>query len=292
MPLHDVEMMEGRLSGSDYSLNATQSSDEDGREWIDALEDDGVQAAEAVEDAHDGARLRDWLVKAHAAAERARALHRGRAQAEGRGPDAGESWAKSWACRKSACASWKRRPLPRCAAAWKASRARCDTSSSEAAVDAASPGLPAAPACGTFGVQHAGCCMTVTKPPDAFDGETTSRGVHRADRRWRSCRRASNSRPTPIMPVGSGEACREPSRRLDRPIQLFAYGVADLEARDRASAPSVRAVARGWHRAFCLRTHRFRGTPDQPGLMMALDRGGQCRGVLYELPPEDPAHAA
>lgn len=64
VPVHDVEMMEGRLSGSDYSLNATQSSDEEGREWIDALEDDGVQAAEAVEGAHDGERLRNWLVKA------------------------------------------------------------------------------------------------------------------------------------------------------------------------------------------------------------------------------------
>jgi RNA polymerase sigma-32 factor len=64
VPVADVEMMEGRLSGSDYSLNATQSTDEDGREWIDALEDDGVQAAEAVEGAHDSARLRGWLVKA------------------------------------------------------------------------------------------------------------------------------------------------------------------------------------------------------------------------------------
>lgn len=64
VPLSDVEMMEGRLSGSDFSLNATQSSDEDGREWIDALEDDGPQAAEAVEVAHDAARLRDWLVQA------------------------------------------------------------------------------------------------------------------------------------------------------------------------------------------------------------------------------------
>jgi cation transport protein ChaC len=42
--------------------------------------------------------------------------------------------------------------------------------------------------------------------------------------------------------------------------------------------------ARGWHRAFCFRMVRFRGTPEQPGLMMALDRGGQCRGVLYQLP--------
>ncbi|WP_149588281.1 RNA polymerase factor sigma-32 [Tabrizicola flagellatus] len=64
VPVADVEMMEGRLSGTDFSLNATQSSDEDGREWIDALEDEGQQAAEAVEDAHDGARLRGWLVKA------------------------------------------------------------------------------------------------------------------------------------------------------------------------------------------------------------------------------------
>lgn len=64
VPVADVEMMEGRLSGSDYSLNATQSSDEDGREWIDALEDDGVQAEALVETAHDGARLRGWLVKA------------------------------------------------------------------------------------------------------------------------------------------------------------------------------------------------------------------------------------
>ena len=64
VPLADVEMMEGRLSGSDFSLNATQSSDEDGREWIDALEDDGMQAAEAVEGAHDAERLRSWLVKA------------------------------------------------------------------------------------------------------------------------------------------------------------------------------------------------------------------------------------
>ena len=64
VPVHDVEMMEGRLSGSDYSLNATQSSDEDGREWIDALEDDGVQAEALVETAHDGARLRGWLVNA------------------------------------------------------------------------------------------------------------------------------------------------------------------------------------------------------------------------------------
>lgn len=64
VPLSDVEMMEGRLSGSDFSLNATQSAEEDGREWIDALEDDSAQAAEVVETSHDAAQLREWLLKA------------------------------------------------------------------------------------------------------------------------------------------------------------------------------------------------------------------------------------
>ncbi|WP_299609342.1 RNA polymerase factor sigma-32 [uncultured Tateyamaria sp.] len=62
VPLHDVEMMEGRLSGSDYSLNATQSVDDEGREWIDALEDDSAQAAETVEHSHDTEQLREWLL--------------------------------------------------------------------------------------------------------------------------------------------------------------------------------------------------------------------------------------
>ncbi|TCM85780.1 RNA polymerase factor sigma-32 [Rhodovulum steppense] len=64
VPLADVEMMEGRLSGSDFSLNATQSSDEDGREWIETIEDDAAQAADIVEAGRDRAQLRDWLVTA------------------------------------------------------------------------------------------------------------------------------------------------------------------------------------------------------------------------------------
>lgn len=71
------------------------------------------------------------------------------------------------------------------------------------------------------------------------------------------------------------------------PIQLFAYGslIWKPEIEHQAERP---AVARGWHRSFCLRMTRFRGTADQPGLMMALDRGGMCKGVVLELPPADP----
>jgi RNA polymerase sigma-32 factor len=64
VPLRDVVMMEGRLSGSDFSLNATQSAEDEGREWIDALEDDAAQAAEIVEQSHDTAQLRRWLLDA------------------------------------------------------------------------------------------------------------------------------------------------------------------------------------------------------------------------------------
>ena len=64
VPLRDVEMMEGRLSGSDFSLNATQSTEDEGREWIDALEDDGPRGDELVEQDHDLGALRSWLAGA------------------------------------------------------------------------------------------------------------------------------------------------------------------------------------------------------------------------------------
>ncbi|WP_438960195.1 RNA polymerase factor sigma-32 [Nereida sp.] len=67
VPLHDVEMMQGRLSGSDFSLNATQSTEDEGREWIDALEDDSPQAAERVEYEHDMSCMRTWLMEAMSA---------------------------------------------------------------------------------------------------------------------------------------------------------------------------------------------------------------------------------
>ena len=61
VPLNDVEMMDGRLSGSDFSLNATQATDEEGREWIDTLEDENGRADLNVEEEYDQQRLADWL---------------------------------------------------------------------------------------------------------------------------------------------------------------------------------------------------------------------------------------
>ena len=60
----EVAMMDGRLAGSDASLNASPASDEDGRQWIDVLEDEGAQAEEIVTARHDTAALRRQLGRA------------------------------------------------------------------------------------------------------------------------------------------------------------------------------------------------------------------------------------
>lgn len=39
----------------------------------------------------------------------------------------------------------------------------------------------------------------------------------------------------------------------------------------------------GWHRQFCLWTPIGRGTPENPGLVLGLDRGGSCQGIVYRI---------
>jgi cation transport protein ChaC len=46
-------------------------------------------------------------------------------------------------------------------------------------------------------------------------------------------------------------------------------------------------LIRGWHRSFCLWTPMGRGTPDNPGLVLGLDRGGSCRGIAYRIAARD-----
>jgi cation transport protein ChaC len=65
-------------------------------------------------------------------------------------------------------------------------------------------------------------------------------------------------------------------------IWIFAYGslmwqpgFAYLEA-----AP---AHLYGYHRSLCIYSIVHRGTPEQPGLVLGLDRGGSCRGRAFRV---------
>jgi cation transport protein ChaC len=77
------------------------------------------------------------------------------------------------------------------------------------------------------------------------------------------------------------------SRSGGQDVWIFAYGSllwnpAVEHAEERSS------VVRGWHRSFCIRMKDWRGTVDQPGLMMGLDRGGQCEGMVLRLAEDNP----
>ena len=71
-----------------------------------------------------------------------------------------------------------------------------------------------------------------------------------------------------------------------RDLWLFAYGSLmwnpTFPYRERVSARIY-----GYHRSFCLWSRINRGTPENPGLVLALTRGGSCRGFAYRIARDD-----
>lgn len=67
------------------------------------------------------------------------------------------------------------------------------------------------------------------------------------------------------------------------PVWTFAYGSLIWKPAFEAVA-AMPCTLHGWRRSFCIHLESWRGTPEEPGLMLALARGGSCRGVAYRLP--------
>ena len=65
-------------------------------------------------------------------------------------------------------------------------------------------------------------------------------------------------------------------------VWLFAYGSLMWKPEVEFAERRI-ATVRGWHRRFCLWQWRYRGTTQNPNLMLALDRGGACKGVAYRV---------
>lgn len=57
-------------------------------------------------------------------------------------------------------------------------------------------------------------------------------------------------------------------------------------------AESRRARIFGYHRSLCIRSVRYRGTNEVPGLVFGLDRGGSCTGVGFRIESENQIKAA
>ena len=144
-----------------------------------------------------------------------------------------------------------------------------------------------------LGSRHGGCMTFFVArrraSPDRLTGETAAitltptREVRMSQTRrltgelvrlaTREVADAGRFRFRPFQRSGLRRAPRRvPQDRPEGPLHVFAYGsliwkpVYEPAAAQRATAP-------GWHRAFCLKVARFRGTIDRPGLMMQLHPG-------------------
>src|SRR5208282_4138064 len=95
--------------------------------------------------------------------------------------------------------------------------------------------------------------------------------------------------------VSRAEASQESTRVADlidahENADLWVFGYGSLMWRpgfdflERAPARLI-----GLHRALCVYSFVHRGTPERPGLVLGLDRGGTCRGVAFRVAPRSRA---
>jgi len=76
-----------------------------------------------------------------------------------------------------------------------------------------------------------------------------------------------------------------PCARTQSDFWVFAYGSLIWNPGfPYKSREAVKLI--GYHRNYCIRSRIYRGTPETPGLVLGLEKGGQCEGVGYRVAAE------
>jgi cation transport protein ChaC len=65
-------------------------------------------------------------------------------------------------------------------------------------------------------------------------------------------------------------------------LWVFGYGSLMWSPGFRYREKSI-GLLHGYRRTLCILSHRYRGTPARPGLVLGLERSGSCRGVAYRV---------
>jgi cation transport protein ChaC len=100
-----------------------------------------------------------------------------------------------------------------------------------------------------------------------------------------AARRLLGPRVKLMMPEERRNHIRGVLALAPRPRSVWVFGYGSLMWN-----PAIRYAERrpglvhGYHREFCLLSLAGRGSPERPGLMMSLEPGGSCHGVVYRLP--------
>lgn len=96
--------------------------------------------------------------------------------------------------------------------------------------------------------------------------------------------------PAAAQPLSPAELLASLRAALDswrpgEPFWIFAYGSLMWNPEFAWDARHV-ATIRGYHRSFRIWSRMNRGTPENPGLVLTLERGGSCRGLIYRIHPD------
>ena len=78
-------------------------------------------------------------------------------------------------------------------------------------------------------------------------------------------------------------------RKIDQDVWIFGYGSLIWNPAIHFERKDIMTIY-GFHRKFCLKTYLGRGNKEAPGLVLALDHGGSCRGIAFKIPAKIAAH--